>query len=148
MNAYMSLIFFSLILSLPSTVLFQWPKWIFLQSTFFVLCLSLSILFCASDPLCLCRELLKAWLYMVPFLFFKYNYFFTHSPRITFQRRRENPVCTWFLLSLLRQCQALKCWSQKYFIAATFIKFSGQIEHVWYRDLIKRVLKASKDAVR
>lgn len=96
-----------------------------------------------SNPPCLCQELLKAWLYTVPFLFFKYNDSFTHSPRITFQRRSEKPVRTWFLLSLSGCCQPLECWSQKYFIPASFIKLSGQVEHVWYRDLIEswRLLK-------
>lgn len=154
MNAYISLICYS-----SHSVLSFLCLWCYssdlcdsFSSSPFVFCLSLSVLFCALDSnsnlLCLCRELLKAWLYMVPFLFFKYNYFFTQSPRITFQRRRENPICTWFLLSLSRQCQPLECWSQKPFIPANFIKFGGQIEHVWYRDLIKRALKAPKDAVR
>ena len=139
---HLSNIFFSLILSFHLHLrCYSSDLRDSLSSSPFVFCLSLSILFCASDSnsnlLCLCWELLKAWLYTVPFLFFKYNYFFTHSPRITFQRRRENPIRTWFLLSLSRQCQSLECWSQKYFIPASFIKFSGQIEHVWYRDLIE-----------
>lgn len=66
--------------------------------------LSLSV---SQTPIWIFSASAEAWLYAVPFLFFKWNYFFTHSPRITFQRRRENPICTWFLLSFWRQCQPL-----------------------------------------
>ena len=134
----------------PSTMLFHWPVWLFLQFPFCLLSLTVNPFLCLRLPFKSSLPEPKAsqsLLYTVPFLFFKYNYFFTHGSRITFQRRRENPICTWFLLSLSRQCQPLECWSQKYLIPATFIKFVGQIEPVWYVDLIKRVLKVPIDAV-
>lgn len=133
----------------PSTMLFQWLMQLLLQFTF--CCLSLSILSCVSDPtsnlLCLCWELLQAWLYMALHLFFKYNYFFTHSPRITFQGIRANPIGTLFLLSLSRQCQPLECSSENDCIPTRFIKFSCKIERAWYGNMIRRFLKAPTDAV-
>lgn len=133
----------------PSTMLFQWLMQLLLQFTFW--CLSLSILFCVSDPnlnlLCLCWELLQAWLHVVLLLFFKYNYFFTHGPRITRQVIREKPIGTLFLLSFSRQCQPVECSSENDCIPTSFIKFSCTIEHAWYRNLIRRFLKAPTDAV-